>query len=161
MFIQHPLQPIYNRDSRILILGSLPSPKSREVGFYYGHPQNRFWRVLSCVLQEELPTDIPAKTELLQRRHIALWDVLAGCEITGAEDNSIRHPIANDFSPILTTANIQAVFTTGAKATALYQKLCFPMTGIAANRLPSTSPANCAATMEMLTQAYQEILQYL
>lgn len=161
MLIHHTIEPVYRADSRVLILGSLPSPKSRETGFYYGHPQNRFWRVLSAVLQEPTPADTQAKISLLHHHHIALWDVLASCSITGADDNSIKQPMPNDFTALFATANIQAVFTTGTKAFQLYQKLCFPNTGIAAIRLPSTSPANCAMNLDALEQAYRQILTFL
>ena len=142
--IIHSIEPVFDTESRVLILGTMPSPKSREVQFYYGHPQNRFWRVLAAVLGEEV-----------------LWDVLAECEITGASDSSIRNPVANDLSVILGHAPVQAVFTTGATAWKLYTRLQKPHTEIEAVRLPSTSPANCAVKMEALTEAYKAILPWL
>lgn len=159
--IIHSIEPVFDTESRVLILGTMPSPKSREVQFYYGHPQNRFWRVLAAVLGEELPQSVPEKKAMLLRHRIALWDVLAECEITGASDSSIRNPVANDLSVILDHAPVQAVFTTGATAWKLYTGLQKPHTGIEAVRLPSTSPANCAVKMEALTEAYKAILPWL
>ena len=159
--IIHSIEPVFDAESRVLILGTMPSPKSREVQFYYGHPQNRFWRVLAAVLGEEVPQSVPEKKAMLLRHRIALWDVLAECEITGASDSSIRNPVANDLSVILDYAPVQAVFTTGATAWKLYTRLQKPHTGIEAVRLPSTSPANCAVKMEALTEAYKAILPWL
>lgn len=159
--IIHSIEPVFDTESRVLILGTMPSPKSREVQFYYGHPQNRFWRVLAAVLGEEVPQSVPEKKAMLLRHRIALWDVLAECEITGASDSSIRNPVANDLSVILGHAPVQAVFTTGATAWKLYTRLQKPHTGIEAVRLPSTSPANCAVKMEALTEAYKAILPWL
>ena len=159
--IIHSIEPVFDTESRVLLLGTMPSPKSREVQFYYGHPQNRFWRVLTAVLGEEVPRSVPEKKAMLLRHRIALWDVLAECEITGASDSSIRNPVANDLSVILDHAPVQAVFTTGATAWKLYTRLQKPHTGIEAVRLPSTSPANCAVKMEALTEAYKAILPWL
>ena len=159
--IIHSIEPVFDAESRVLILGTMPSPKSREVQFYHGHPQNRFWRVLAAVLGEEVPQSVPEKKAMLLRHRIALWDVLAECEITGASDSSIRNPVANDLSVILDHAPVQAVFTTGATAWKLYTRLQKPHTGIEAVRLPSTSPANCAVKMEALTEAYKAILPWL
>ena len=159
--IIHSIEPVFDTESRVLILGTMPSPKSREVQFYYGHPQNRFWRVLAAVLGEEVPQSVPEKKAMLLRHRIALWDVLAECEITGASDSSIRNPVANDLSVILDHAPVQAVFTTGATAWKLYTRQQKPHTGIEAVRLPSTSPANCAVKMEALTEAYKAILPWL
>ena len=159
--VYHNFPPLYNTDSRILVLGSMPSPKSREQAFFYGHPQNRFWRVLSAVLGEPVPQNIPEKKILCQTHHIALWDVLASCDIKGASDAAIRNPVPNDLTAILQSAPIQAIFTTGSTAHKLYHKLCEPQTGIPATLLPSTSPANAAWSLEKLCQAYQVILPYL
>ena len=159
--IIHSIEPVFDTESRVLILGTMPSPKSREVQFYYGHPQNRFGRVLAAVLGKEVPQSVPEKKAMLLRHRIALWDVLAECEITGASDSSIRNPVANDLSVILDHAPVQAVFTTGATAWKLYTRLQKPHTGIEAVRLPSTSPANCAVKMEALTEAYKAILPWL
>ncbi|WMJ23314.1 DNA-deoxyinosine glycosylase [Paludicola sp. MB14-C6] len=160
--VTHTLEPIYTSQSKVLILGTMPSPKSREIGFYYSHPQNRFWRVLSTILNEPIPNTTEQKIEMLNNNHIALWDVLQSCEITGADDNSIRNPAANDINQIRKEAKIKAIFTTGKKATQLYQKLCLHDTNMPSVYLPSTSPANCKnCTIETLTEAYGVILNYL
>lgn len=160
-YVNHTFLPEYDEESRILILGTMPSPKSRELGFYYGHPRNRFWPVLVDILGEPLPQTNEEKRELLHRRHIALWDVLAGCEIQGADDNSIRNPRPNDMTVILSAAPIQAIFTTGAKASALYKKYCYPSCGVPSISLPSTSPANCRLSYDALKTSYESILPYL
>lgn len=160
-YVTHEFNPIYNQDSRILLLGTIPSPKSRETGFYYGHPRNRFWKVVSDVCNEELPLSIEAKKAFVLRNKIAIWDVLAGCEIQGADDSSIRNPIPNDMNVILHHADIQAIFTTGTKAAQLYKKYSYPKTGIPAIALPSTSPANCRMTYEELYEEYRKIREYL
>lgn len=160
--IKHTLAPVFNNQSRILILGSLPSPLSRKNGFYYGNPQNRFWRVLGAVFSERTPEDNAEKEAFLLRHHIALWDVLASCRIEGADDSSIKDPAANDLTEILAQADIQAIFTTGRKAEQLYLRYIFPETGISAGYLPSTSPANCAGfTYEDLVREYSVITQFL
>lgn len=162
MKIVHPLTPIFDKNSKILILGTMPSPKSRENGFYYAHPQNRFWPVLSDVLKEPLPCSNFERRALLIRHGIALWDVLQSCEIQGADDSSIRKPVANDLRSILNNAAIQAIFTTGGKAAQLYKKYCLPETGIEAIELPSTSPANCRYyTYKDLCEKYSVLLSFL
>lgn len=159
--VTHDFQPIYNQKSRILILGTMPSPKSREVGFYYGHPRNRFWKVVSDVCGEALPISKKDKIDFALRNKIAVWDVLAGCEIKGAEDSSIRNPVPNDMKRILENSEVQAIFTTGTKAAQLYKKYCYKETGIEAVRLPSTSPANYRMSYEELYNAYTVIRKYL
>jgi len=138
----HSIDPVRDGSSTVLILGTMPSPASREAGFYYSHPQNRFWQVLSAVFDEPLPFTVEQKTRLVLSHGIALWDVLASCEIDGAEDSSIRKPVANDISSILEGSAIRTIYTTGEKADSLYRKLCRSKTGIDAIQLPSTSPAN-------------------
>lgn len=161
-FVTHDFEPLYDEHSRVLILGTIPSPKSREYGFYYGHPQNRFWQVMARVLGEPVPTTIEEKKGLMLKHGIALWDVLQSCEIQGAEDGSIRNPVANDLTPILEQAQIRAIFTTGTKAAALYNRHCKPQIQREAIPLPSTSPANCRYhTLETLTKAYGIIRKYL
>lgn len=140
--IVHPFGPVYNSESKILVLGTIPSPVSRQNNFYYSHPQNRFWQVLSAVFDEPLPYTIEDKTNLVLKHGIALWDVLASCQIDGAEDASIKKPVANDFSKVLAETQIKTIYTTGDKAFKLYKKLCQKQTGIEAISLPSTSPAN-------------------
>jgi G:T/U mismatch-specific DNA glycosylase len=139
--VTHSLDPVYDGSSSILILGTMPSPASREAGFYYSHPQNRFWQVLSAVFDEPLPYTTAQKTHLVLSHGLALWDVLASCEMEGAEDSSIRKPVANDFSALLAGSSIRKVYTTGEKAHVLYRKLCRSAVGIEAEPLPSTSPA--------------------
>lgn len=159
--VTHEFKPVFDTQSKILMLGTMPSPKSREVGFYYGHPRNRFWGVVSDVCGEEMPRTIEEKFTFAKRNHIAVWDVLKSCEIRGADDGSIRNPIPNEMSEVLSNADIRAIFTTGTKATALYKKYCFPKTGIPSIMLPSTSPANCRTSYETLFQEYRRILQYI
>jgi len=158
--VLHTLPPIYQTDSRVLILGTIPSPKSRESGFYYGHPQNRFWRVLAALYQESLPQTNREKEAFLLRHRIALWDVLASCKIDGASDSSIADPEPNDIGWLLGQTEISAVFCTGAKSAELYQKHCYPKTGLAAIKLPSTSPANCRLSLDTLCREYRCLLEY-
>lgn len=159
--VEHPLSPVYDRNSKILILGTMPSPKSREYGFYYSHPQNRFWRVVSELYGQPLPKTNGEKTALLLSCRIALWDVLKSCSIEGADDGSIRDPVPNDIAGLLRKTDIRVVFTTGTKAFALYQKLCLKQTGVPAIALPSTSPANCRHyNYEKLLIAYRVLLGY-
>ncbi|MBC8570316.1 DNA-deoxyinosine glycosylase [Zongyangia hominis] len=160
--VEHTLPPVYDAHSRVLILGTMPSPKSREAGFYYSHPQNRFWKVMARLLNAPLPQTNEEKRALLLSSHIALWDVLSSCLIAGADDGSIREPRPNDIAGLLTRAPIAAVYTTGAKAAALYRRLILPQTGVEAATLPSTSPANCRYhNLDTLTEAYRVILPHL
>lgn len=160
-FVTHTLQPIYDKNARVLILGTIPSPKSREYGFYYGHPQNRFWRVLAALFREEIPMTNDAKKQFVLSHHIALWDVLASCTINGAEDSSIKNPTPNDINRILSEAPIRAIITTGKKAFSLYRRYCEPNTHREAICLPSTSPANCRnCGLEDLICAYRVILDF-
>lgn len=160
-YIRHGFAPVFDKNSRILMLGTMPSPKSRETGFYYGHPRNRFWKVVSDVCGRELPETREDKIRFALENRIAVWDVLAGCEICGADDNSIRNPEINDMGMILEYADIRAVFATGKKAYRLYQKYCYPKTGVKAVCLPSTSPANCRVSYQELYEAYSQITKYL
>ena len=155
--VPHELPPVYNDRSRVLVLGSFPSPKSRETGFYYGHPQNRFWKVLAAVFDEETPATIEEKKAFLYAHDIALWDVIASCEIVGAGDSTIRNAKPNDFSVIFSAAKIKAVFTTGKTAAKLYKKF----TGSDSACLPSPSPANCAVSMDAMVKEYKKIKQIL
>lgn len=159
--VEHPLEPVFDERSRVLVLGTMPSPKSREVGFYYGHPQNRFWRVLAELFDEPVATANDRRRDQLLRHHIALWDVLASCDIEGASDASIGNARPNDLSRILDVAPIEAVFCTGAKSAELYGRYCEAAVGISAVKLPSTSPANAAVRFEELVDAYSAILPYL
>lgn len=144
MFVTHAFQPIYDSRSRMLILGTMPSPQSIKHGFYYSHPQNRFWPLLSALYGEERPQTPAEKSAFVLRHEIALWDVLSSCEIRGASDASIRKPIPNDFTEILKEARIERIFTTGKAAYQLFQKHVAPVIGRDAIYLPSTSPANQA-----------------
>jgi hypoxanthine-DNA glycosylase len=157
MKITHPIAPVYDANSRILILGSFPSVKSREQQFFYGHKQNRFWKVLSSILECPVPQEISEKREMLLKNHIALWDVIASCDITGSSDASITDVQPNDLSEILSSPNIQAIYCNGAKAHELYQKYIYPINGISAYKLPSTSPANAGYSLERLVEAWKKI----
>ncbi len=159
---KHPFPPLYDEESKILILGSFPSVKSREMKFFYGHPQNRFWKVIASIFDEKIPESIEEKKELILRNHLALWDVIAECEITGSSDASIKNAKANDLSEILDNAPIQKIIVNGKTAEKLYIKYIEPVTGIKAVVLPSTSPANAAWSLERLVDAWRpEIDKYL
>lgn len=160
-FVTHEFGAFFDKDSRVLILGTIPSPKSREQGFYYGHPRNRFWKVLADVLKKEVPQTVEERQIFLKENHIALWDVLESCEIKGASDVSIRNARPNDMNRILQAADIRAIFVAGTKAAKLYKKLCLPTCGVEAIQLPSTSPANCGCSDEKLREAYSQICKYL
>ena len=159
--IIHPIPPLYDGQSRILILGSFPSVKSREAQFFYGHPQNRFWRVLSLVLDVPTPRTVPEKQTMLHRHHIALWDVIGRCDIEGSSDSSIKNALPNDLTPILQAADIRAIYCNGATSHRLYQKHLAPQTGRDAVKLPSTSPANAAWSAQRLVGAWREIAEHL
>ena len=153
--VYHTIPPVYDGNSRILLLGTMPSPKSRAAGFYYGHPQNRMWKVLGRVFREETPMGTDARRAFLLRHHIAMWDVLAACIIRGAEDSSIDDAVPNDIRSILAEAPVEEIYTTGRKAFSLYRKYLQPVTGREAVCLPSTSPANCRwETVDTLVAAY-------
>lgn len=153
----HAIPPVYDENSRILILGSFPSVRSREQRFYYGHPQNRFWKVLAAVLDCPEPETVAEKKSVLLAHGVALWDVIARCEITGSSDASIRDAVPNDLTEILRTAQIGRICCNGGTADALYRKLILPRTGIPAEKLPSTSPANAGWTLEKLINAWSVI----
>lgn len=155
--ISHPIPALYDKNAEILILGSFPSVKSREVNFFYGHPQNRFWRVLAALYDQAVPQSVDEKKKLILSHHIALWDVIQSCEITGSSDSSIRDVVPNDLSPILSSAPIRAIFTNGTTAYRLYRRYLEGVTGRQAICLPSTSPANANWSLERLTQAWRVI----
>lgn len=157
----HPIPPVFNNDSKILILGSFPSVKSRESGFFYGHPQNRFWKVIADVLGSDVPKSIEEKTQFLIENKIALWDVIAQCEIIGSADSTIANEIANDITPILESADIQAIFTNGKKAFELFNRKIKPAIGRDSIYLPSTSPANAAFSQEKLKEKWKIIIDYI
>ena len=154
----HTISPVYNEHSRILILGSFPSVKSREAGFFYGHPQNRFWKVLANVFQAEVPGTIEEKKAFLLEHRIAVWDVIGQCEITGSSDSLIRNVVPNPISKILETTKIEQIFVNGKKAEQLYQRYIYPQTKRNAICLPSTSPANASWNLEKLTEAWKIVL---
>ncbi len=156
--VVHTIPPLYDAESRVLLLGSIPSPKSRETGFFYGHPQNRFWRVLAAVLNEEPPQTIEQKREMCLRHHIALWDTIARCDIAGASDASIKNAVPNDIGRLLRESRIDRIFATGSTSAALYRKLIEPTTHVPITQLPSTSPANAAWSLARLIEAYRAIL---
>ncbi len=158
MRIKHTLDAIYDNNSKILILGSIPSVKSREIGFYYGHSKNRFWKTLSLVYEEEIGQSKEEKINFLKRHNIALFDVIKSCTIEGSSDSSIKNPIPNNLKPILKNSQIKAIFTTGNKAYQLYNKYIYPKISIPAIKLPSTSPANCKkGIQEQLVKEYKKI----
>lgn len=155
--ITHPFPPLYDKHSKILILGSFPSVKSREQKFFYGHPQNRFWRVAARVYGCETPGTVEEKRAFLLSNGIALWDVIASCDITGSADSSIQHVAANDLLEILENAEIQRIFLNGRTAEKYYNRYTRPAVGRDAVCLPSTSPANAAWTLERLAEAWKII----
>ncbi len=158
--IEHSLAPIFDERSRILILGTMPSPKSREVGFYYGHPQNRFWKVMGALFNEPEPVENEERRAFLLEHGIALWDILASCTITGASDASITNPVPNDLTRITTHASLTAVCTTGKTASTLYQNLSVDMLlGVPHISLPSTSTANARMRLNELIEAYQPLVK--
>ena len=157
--IVHPFPPLYDAGSRILILGSFPSVKSREQMFFYGHPQNRFWRVMASVLACDVPQSIPEKRAMLLAHGVALWDSIARCEIVGSSDASISAVVPNDLSPIFAAADIRQVFCNGQKSHEMYRRYLEEQTGRAAVCLPSTSPANAAWTLARLTGVWAEALR--
>ena len=154
----HPFPPVVDAGCTTLILGSFPSVKSREQGFFYGHPQNRFWKVLAAVFVEEVPADAAAKKALLLRHHIALWDVIACCEIDGSADASVRNAVPVDIGRVLAVAPIRRVICNGNLAAKLYRQHLQGITDIEALAAPSTSPANAAWSLERLTEAWRGML---
>lgn len=157
--VEHTFLPVYNKDSEILILGTFPSVKSRENQFYYGHPQNRFWKVIAKLTGSSLPITIEQKKEMLLKHHIAVWDVIKSCSIIGSSDSSIKDVIVNDFSTVLKDTGIRKIYANGGKAYELYMKYAYEQTGRKIERLPSTSPANAAYQMERLCQEWAKIMK--
>lgn len=154
----HEIDPVYDAGSRILILGSFPSVKSREQKFFYGHPQNRFWKVIASVTGSPVPVTVEEKKEMLLGNHIALWDVIQSCDIEGSSDASIKNVVPNPISDIIAKTQIRTIYGNGAKACALYDKYVSPSTGIPIHRLPSTSPANAAYSFERLSEEWAVII---
>lgn len=156
--LSHGFGPLYDENCEILILGSFPSPKSRQVSFYYGHPKNRFWLVLASVLNEEVPDTIEEKKKMCLRHHIALWDSIEQCDIVGASDASIKNVVPTDIVWLLNQTKITKIFTAGKKSYECYKKYSYAKTNIDAVCLKSTSPANCACKIEDLIENYKQIL---
>ncbi len=155
--LQHEFGPLYDENSKILILGSFPSVKSREQKFYYGHPQNRFWKVIAGLYGENVPENIEEKRRLLLSHGIAVWDVIAECEIIGSSDSSIRNVVPNDLSRILNTADIRQIYANGKTAGKLFEKFQQKEIGRPAEILPSTSPANAAYSLDRLMEEWKRI----
>lgn len=152
--VTHRFEPVYDESSQVLILGTFPSVKSRENQFYYGHPQNRFWKVLSAVTGEELPVTIAEKKAMLLRQHIAIWDVIASCDIRGSSDSSIQNVVVNPIEQLLKQSSIRKIYGNGDKACKLYEKYCLEKTGMTIHKLPSTSPANAAFSLDELIRLW-------
>ncbi len=152
----HPVSPIYNKNSKILILGTFPSVKSREVGFFYSHPQNRFWRIMARICQCDFPQSIEEKKELILSNNFALWDVIKSCDVSGSADSSIKNVVPNDLSIIFNECDIKKIFVNGKKAESLYKKFLQKETGIEAVVLPSTSPANATWSEDRLFEYWKE-----
>ena len=158
MYVTHPIPPVWDENSRVLILGSFPSVKSREQLFFYGHPQNRFWRVLSRIFEDTCPQTIEEKKSFLLLHHIAVWDVVASCEIEGSADSSMRNVTVNDLSLILDHAPIENIYLNGKTAQKYYLKYTQSLIGRDAVVLPSTSPANASWSLERLIEAWHILL---
>ena len=155
--IIHPIPPLFDSESKILILGSFPSVKSREASFFYGHPQNRFWTVAATVLGYPKPETVEEKKKMILENHLAMWDVIESCDIEGSADSTIRNVTANDLSVILENSKVERIIVNGKTAEKHYNKYTYPKTGIKAICLPSTSPANAAWSIEKLVDAWKII----
>lgn len=158
-FVKHAFEPVWNRESERLILGSLPSVKSREQGFYYGHPQNRFWKVVAGLFDWEEPRTVDEKKKMLLKNHTAIWDVIDSCEIKGSSDSSIRSVTAADIGSLIEQSGITKIYANGKTAAKLYNKYVYPETGVPVIELPSTSPANAAYSLERLLEIWEERIQ--
>ncbi len=157
--LKHTFPPVYDRHSRLLILGTFPSVKSRENHFYYGHPQNRFWKVIANLTNSPVPETIEEKKKLLLTNHIAIWDVIASCTIAGSSDSTIRDVKVNDIKGLLDKTGISAIYGNGAQACELYNRFVREQTRIEIQKLPSTSPANAAFRLEGLCEKWKLICQ--
>ena len=155
--VTHTFEPVFDKKSKVLILGSFPSVKSRENNFYYGHPQNRFWKVLARIFEVDVPQTIEDKKAFLLAHGIAVWDVIESCTIVGSSDISIRDVVVNDFSKLLKKSSVDKIYVNGTKAYELYHRYAEIETGIKAVKLPSTSPANAAWSLEKLCEAWRQI----
>lgn len=159
--LQHPFPPLYDKNSKVLILGSFPSVKSREEMFFYGHPNNRFWKVISAITESKIPVTINEKRDLLYNNHIALWDVIASCDIEGSSDSSIKNVVVNDLTVILDSADIKQIFVNGKTAEKYYNKYIRDSISREAVLLPSTSPANASWNTTRLIKVWVEIKKYI
>ena len=157
--IIHPIPPLYDENSRALILGSFPSVKSREAMFFYGHPQNRFWKLMALLFDADVPSTVEEKKRLVLSHGIAMWDTIHSCTITGSSDSSIKDVVPNDLSVILNNSRVKRIFCNGAASHRLYQKYIYPINNIPAQKLPSTSPANAAWSLERLAEAWKIICE--
>ncbi len=158
--ITHPISPVFNENSKILILGSFPSQKSREQMFFYGHPQNRFWKVVAKVFKKDIPISVEDKKAFLLDNGIAVWDVIYSCDITGSADSTIKNVTANDLNKVLSVANIKQIFVNGKTAQKYYDKYVKEVIGREAISLPSTSPANAVFSVDKLVEKWQIIKEY-
>lgn len=152
----HNIPPLYDEKSRILILGSFPSVKSREGQFFYHHPQNRYWKVMAAVLHCFIPETIEEKKKMILSHHVAMWDVIASCEITGSSDSSIKNVVPNDIGRLLRETEIKRIYTNGGTAHKYFHKYIQKSIGKEDIALPSTSPANAAWSLEKLIAAWSE-----
>ena len=157
--IIHPIPPLYDENSRVLILGSFPSVKSREAMFFYGHPQNRFWKLMALLFDADVPSTVEEKKRLVLSHGIAMWDTIHSCTITGSSDSSIKDVVPNDLSVILNNSRVKRIFCNGAASHRLYQKYIYPINNIPAQKLPSTSPANAAWSLDRLAEAWKIICE--
>ncbi len=157
--IVHPIPPLYDENSRVLVLGSFPSIKSREAMFFYGHPQNRFWRLLALLCGEPEPKTVEEKKRLALSHGVAMWDSIHSCTIVGSSDSSVRDVVPNDLSVILENSRVEKIFCNGALSHRMYMKHIYPNTGIAAVKLPSTSPANAAFSLDRLAKCWKVIFE--
>lgn len=157
--IIHPIPPLYDANSRVLILGSFPSVKSREAMFFYGHPQNRFWKLMALLFDANVPSTVEEKKRLVLSHGIAMWDTIHSCTITGSSDSSIKDVVPNDLSVILNNSRVKRTFCNGAASHRLYQKYIYPINNIPAQKLPSTSPANAAWSLDRLAEAWKIICE--
>ena len=155
--IVHNIEPLYNENCKILILGSFPSVKSREEKFFYAHPQNRFWKVVAAVFGEKVPRDIEEKKALILNHGLAVYDVIYSCEITGSADSSVKNVVPSDLKPIIDNSQITKIFVNGRTAEKYYRKYSLKKTGIECVALPSTSPANASYSLERLISEWQKI----
>lgn len=159
-YIRHPIEPVFDAHSRILILGSFPSVKSREACFFYGHPQNRFWKVLAAIYDRPIPETVEEKRQFLLASHIALWDVIGSCDIVGSSDNSIKNAVPNDLKPLWDSADIRQIFVNGKTAEKYYNQYIRDRIGREAICLPSTSPANASWSLDKLIDRWRVIRLY-